>query len=255
MTKSKHSNTQSADAAYSAFCARKYSYFETLVHAIQYPNTILPKLIPILLILGVWSTVIATLFINYQITSVTLSDKPITLFSTVIAILLGFRTNRAFERYWLGAQTWTTLTTQIRNLSRLVWNGINAPADEKIGAIRLLLAIAIANKYSLRGFNAYFYKEVRDLLPSGKFGTGLASIDAMHKIGRVHSNIDRINESFFTGDRRKFGENLGEIFPDSEYNTDDEESPVVIASRTVVVNAPLEIAYQQTRLIKMTFQQ
>jgi len=93
-------------------------------------------------------------------------------------------------------------------------------------------------------------QEVRDLLPSGKFGTGLASIDAMHKIGRVHSNIDRINESFFTGDRRKFGENLGEIFPDSEYNTDDEESPVVIASRTVVVNAPLEIAYQVSAFIR-----
>lgn len=74
--------------------------------------------------------------------------------SIVIGLLLVFRTNTAYERFWEGRKAWGTLINTVRNLSRSIWITIaeQEPTDrqEKIVVLRLLVAFAIATKLHVR---------------------------------------------------------------------------------------------------------
>ncbi len=74
--------------------------------------------------------------------------------SIVLGLLLVFRTNTAYERFWEGRKAWGTIVNNIRNLSRLIWVAITEidPLHryEKEEVLKLLVAFAIATKLHLR---------------------------------------------------------------------------------------------------------
>ena len=88
--------------------------------------------------------------------------------SIVLGLLLVFRTNTAYERYWEGRKLWGTLINTVRNLSRTIWVTIpeNNESDrtEKIATLRLLTGFAIATKLHLR--SEPVNEELRRFLPS-----------------------------------------------------------------------------------------
>jgi putative membrane protein len=72
----------------------------------------------------------------------------------VLGLLLVFRTNTAYERFWEGRKAWGLLVNTVRNLSRQILVAIaeKDPSDRKtkIAAVKLLPAFAIALKLHLR---------------------------------------------------------------------------------------------------------
>lgn len=74
--------------------------------------------------------------------------------SIVLGLLLVFRTNTAYERFWEGRKLWGKLVNTTRNLARQIWVAIEEtePSDraDKTVALRLLVAFAIAMKLHLR---------------------------------------------------------------------------------------------------------
>ena len=87
--------------------------------------------------------------------------------SIVIGLLLVFRTNTAYERFWEGRKAWGTLINTVRNLSRSIWITITeqeaTDRQEKIVVLRLLVAFAIATKLHLR--SEKLDPEIADFLP------------------------------------------------------------------------------------------
>ena len=74
--------------------------------------------------------------------------------SIVLGLLLVFRTNTAYERFWEGRKAWGGIVNNIRNLSRLIWVAIaeHEPIhrQEKETVLKLLVAFAISIKLHLR---------------------------------------------------------------------------------------------------------
>lgn len=74
--------------------------------------------------------------------------------SIVLGLLLVFRTNTAYERFWEGRKQWGALVNVVRNLARTVWVTVDEsdPEDRagKMAAVKLLPAFAIATKVHLR---------------------------------------------------------------------------------------------------------
>jgi putative membrane protein len=74
--------------------------------------------------------------------------------SIVLGLLLVFRTNTAYERFWEGRKIWGNIVNTSRNLARTIWVSIEetSPEDKngKIAALRLLIAFAISMKLRLR---------------------------------------------------------------------------------------------------------
>jgi ion channel-forming bestrophin family protein len=74
--------------------------------------------------------------------------------SIVLGLLLVFRTNTAYERFWEGRKAWGNIVNHIRNLSRSIWVAIAEieplHRQEKEQILHLLVAFAIATKLHLR---------------------------------------------------------------------------------------------------------
>jgi putative membrane protein len=72
----------------------------------------------------------------------------------VLGLLLVFRTNTAYDRFWEGRKAWGTLVVTTRNLAREIQLGVKAETAEaeaaKQKALQLLSAFAIATKLHLR---------------------------------------------------------------------------------------------------------
>lgn len=79
---------------------------------------------------------------------------PNVVFNLVLGLLLVFRTNTAYERFWEGRIVWGTLVISIRNLARHIQVEVSTPEaidrDNKAAALRLLAVFAIATKLHLR---------------------------------------------------------------------------------------------------------
>ena len=74
--------------------------------------------------------------------------------SIVLGLLLVFRTNTAYERFWEGRKAWGTLVNTTRNLTRRIWVFIaekdDADRTHKKEVLHLIVAFAIAMKQHLR---------------------------------------------------------------------------------------------------------
>jgi len=73
----------------------------------------------------------------------------------VLGLLLVFRTNTAYERFWEGRKAWGTLVITTRNLAREMHIAVDCPTEEarqeKEKALNRLVSFAIAVKCQLRG--------------------------------------------------------------------------------------------------------
>lgn len=76
------------------------------------------------------------------------------VFSLVLGLLLVFRTNTAYDRFWEGRKAWGTLVINIRSLARQIYTVVAAESEtdktEKNQQLKLLVAFAIATKLHLR---------------------------------------------------------------------------------------------------------
>jgi ion channel-forming bestrophin family protein len=72
----------------------------------------------------------------------------------VLGLLLVFRTNTAYDRFWEGRKAWGKLVNDTRNLARQIWVTIREKTEsdrqEKIEALHLLVAFALTTKTHLR---------------------------------------------------------------------------------------------------------
>lgn len=79
------------------------------------------KLIPIMLAIGIYSGIVGYLEVEYWQLSDTSYIKNITIMhgmlGFVISLLLVFRTNTAYDRWWEGRKLWGSLVNNSRNLS------------------------------------------------------------------------------------------------------------------------------------------
>ncbi|HYW18767.1 MAG TPA: bestrophin family ion channel [Nodularia sp. (in: cyanobacteria)] len=91
--------------------------------------------------------------------------------SIVLGLLLVFRTNTAYERFWEGRKCWGSIVNNVRNLARQILISIDEISAEdrksKIAALYLLVAFAVATKLHLRG--EFVMNELEELIPDSKY--------------------------------------------------------------------------------------
>jgi putative membrane protein len=142
---------------------REYEWFRVLL---QLRGSVIPEILPRVIFCGIFGVFISYLhFLGFQVGLPTLSSV---VPSIVLGLLLVFRTNTAYERYWEGRKIWGNLVNNSRNFARTIWVTIQEeqPEDrrQKIIALRLLLAFAFATKLHLRSEPVNY--ELERLMPS-----------------------------------------------------------------------------------------
>jgi putative membrane protein len=120
--------------------------------ALRWRGSVVPEVLPRSLLCGLFGIFIYGLhLLNVKVSLPILGSL---IPNIVLGLLLVFRTNTAYERFWEGRKAWGTLVNTVRNLSRQILVSITEsnPKDHqaKIAAVKLLPAFAIALKLHLR---------------------------------------------------------------------------------------------------------
>ncbi|MEC4805283.1 MAG: bestrophin family ion channel [Jaaginema sp. PMC 1079.18] len=123
-----------------------------LATALTLRSSVIPAIFPRVLLCTGFGIFVSFLFERGYPIALPLSTSVIP--SLVLSLLLVFRTNTAYERFWEGRKQWGSLINSSRNFARQMWVSIaeNSERDRvrKIGMLRLLIAFAIATKRHLR---------------------------------------------------------------------------------------------------------
>ncbi|MFB2937801.1 bestrophin family protein [Aerosakkonemataceae cyanobacterium BLCC-F154] len=129
------------------------SWFQT---ALQLKGSVAIKVLPRALICSLFGLLVSLLYYWklplpwHNLGSVTTN----VVFTLVLGLLLVFRTNTAYDRFWEGRKAWGTLVINIRNLARQIHTAVVAESEidktEKNQILRRIVGFAIATKLHLR---------------------------------------------------------------------------------------------------------
>jgi ion channel-forming bestrophin family protein len=75
-----------------------------------------------MLVITLYASLIAVLYNNYHLTRITIPIAVPTILGTVISLLLGFRSNQAYDRWWEARHIWGAVVNDSRTLARQVMN-------------------------------------------------------------------------------------------------------------------------------------
>lgn len=128
---------------------KKWNWFRV---ALQVKGSVIPGILPRVILCTLFGFFISLIHqFGFSVSWPILSGV---VPSVVLGLLLVFRTNTAYERFWEGRKAWGILVNTVRNLARQLWGAIQErePEDRraKIETLRLLVAFAVAVKLHLR---------------------------------------------------------------------------------------------------------
>jgi putative membrane protein len=121
--------------------------------ALQVRHSVIPAILSRTLLCGAFGVFIAVLHeLKFPVAMPALASL---VPSIVLGLLLVFRTNTAYERFWEGRKAWGGMVNSCRNLARQIWVAFPARHSSdragKVAALKLLVAFAVATKLHLRG--------------------------------------------------------------------------------------------------------
>lgn len=119
----------------------------------QLRGSVVTKVMPRVIVIGLIAAIINYLFTRgYNVALPILAGI---IPNIVIGLLLVFRTNTAYERFWEGRKLWGSITNISRNLAREILVNIQVSTktdiNEKKDVLRLISAFGVAMKQQLRG--------------------------------------------------------------------------------------------------------
>ena len=115
-------------------------------------GSVIPAILPRVLFCSGFGVLISRLYAwGWPVSWIALSSI---VPSIVLGLLLVFRTNTAYERFWEGRKLWGSLVNTTRNLARQIWVAIEETSqvdrEAKVATLHLLVAFAVAMKLHLR---------------------------------------------------------------------------------------------------------
>ena len=146
---------------------QKLTWFQT---ALRLKGSVIPAILNRVIYCGLFGLFISILHYFFKLPV----SQPIlgtVIPSIVLGLLLVFRTNTAYDRYWEGRKCWGALNNNIRNLGRTIWVSVSEQdeqdKDNKISVLKLIVAFAVATKLHLRG--EQINSELEQLIPSPQY--------------------------------------------------------------------------------------
>ncbi len=162
-----------------------------LESALKFRGSVIPAVLPRVITLGIFAegVFLAEKTLRQDLSPEILGSVGFVL-NLVLSLLLVFRTNTAYERFWEGRKAWGTLVNTTRNTARTLWIAVQekTPQDklDKIANLKLLVAFALCVKLHLRH------------LPINQELEPFTSPEQFHKLQQMHNPALQV--AFWLGD-------------------------------------------------------
>jgi len=144
--------------------------------ALRLHGSVIPHIAIHVIVVFLFSLSVCILHIECGI-NLSVSNAVVPSLSVVLGLVLVFRTNTAYDRFWDGRKLFSQIGTTVGNLTRTIWLSIPMEAKpvlppykdpvEKEDAINWLLGYMVSLKHKLRGEHTTNYEDMLGLLPCG----------------------------------------------------------------------------------------
>ncbi|WP_088890746.1 bestrophin family protein [Leptolyngbya ohadii] len=139
--------------------------------ALRLKGSVIPAVLPRTLVCGAFS--IAVVLLDHLGYPVSLPVLAGVIPNVVLGLMLVFRTNTAYERFWEGRKLWGNLVNATRNLARQIWVSVIEKdlqdRQHKEIILSLLAAFSVAMKRHLRQESVN--EELEKLMPHAEYAT------------------------------------------------------------------------------------
>ncbi|KAJ7489902.1 Bestrophin, RFP-TM, chloride channel-domain-containing protein [Mycena galericulata] len=163
---------------------RKYSW---LPDVFRIKGSIITRIFGPVLTVTLFATAVA--YANSQGYTFSFANGIVPLLSVVVGLILVFRNGTSYDRYWEGRKCFGTMSSNVRNLARLVWVQVGLPPTDdqpfhakgktpvtdvtehqlrrrKTEVLRLCLSFVFSVKHYLRGEDGMNWDDYRGVLPA-----------------------------------------------------------------------------------------
>jgi putative membrane protein len=134
----------------------------------RYKGSVIPAILIPGCITTLWSALWTILYFVANWRWLGVPNQLIGIISVVMGLLLVFRTNSSYDRFWSARLAWGALITHSRNLARFIWVGVKILDEkeklEQLGALNLILAYCVAVKHHLRMEKGIDYEDLHHLV-------------------------------------------------------------------------------------------
>ncbi|ALI98271.1 bestrophin family protein [Rufibacter tibetensis] len=127
--------------------------------------------VEVLLVL-LYALLVEVMYINIHFTRISIPIAVPTMLGTILSLLLAFRSNQAYDRWWEARTLWGAIVNDSRTLARQILNFVDTPYNSvealyfKEMFVKRQIAWCYSLGQSLRGLNPV--QEVESLLHSGQ---------------------------------------------------------------------------------------
>jgi len=171
---------------------RKYSW---LPDVFRVKDSVIPRSFGPIITVTLWAAFVCYLWSKGV--SITMTNSVVPLLAVVVGLILVFRNQTSYDRYYEGRKIFGSVMSSIRNLSRLIWINVALPPTEstipenlkgkvqftpaitagqlrkqKQDVIKLCLGYGFAVKHYLRGEDGLDWDDYLDILPASFFKLG-----------------------------------------------------------------------------------
>lgn len=158
----------------------------------SYGKQVMKTLLPALIFMGVFSSVICYIFLEHiEPNHFPSSTSAHSLLGIVLGLFLVFRTNSAYDRWWEGRRLWGGLVNSTRNLAMKLNAILPKDSAERRWFAQMIGNMAFATKEHLR--NGIIYDELE--IPDNEFRSGLEKVS--HKPNFIASSMYQKTEDLF----------------------------------------------------------
>jgi len=146
-------------------------------HIIVLSSSVIPKIYVPVFVFTLWAVILKIFYLYHKdekIVKMVFFPTSLSVYlGLVVSLLLVFRNNSAYDRYWEGRKTWASMLTHARNLARHIWICIDIEPDDpqkdeklnlKMGVMRLIIALVISIRHCLRGEYGWDYEDLVELV-------------------------------------------------------------------------------------------
>ncbi|CAG8728426.1 116_t:CDS:2, partial [Gigaspora rosea] len=100
-----------------------------LPYLFRWKGSVTPNVIVQTLVVTIFAAAVTTVYFKTDIKP-SIPQTFIPVLGFVVGLLLTYRTNTAYDRYWEGRKAWSSMVTAIRNLTRYIWVGVKRKQTE-----------------------------------------------------------------------------------------------------------------------------
>ncbi|KAI9295881.1 UPF0187-domain-containing protein [Neoconidiobolus thromboides FSU 785] len=211
----------------------------------RFTGSVIPSVITPVIFTTLYTILI--IYINQNVYHVNLPNSIVPSLSVVVGLLLVFRTNTAYDRYYEGRRLWTVIKSSIRNLVRGIYmipTQNNNDIWEKMDVMKYTIAFALATKHYLRDELESRHQELDHLLPVDIRSEKFQPVDMTYG-GPTHEptslpNLTSVND-FGTKENNVLTQRKFHQSGYGSFNSDT--ASLKVDSDAVSVNLPIDIIF------------